>query len=100
MRQNLLISILAIFSFSLFSCAKNYNTGIYRTGRVWNFEVYFFNTQNQLSDSCSLQMVIGKGGLLSSFMNQRELKYTYGTCCGKDITETTGVDERQNYVFI
>jgi hypothetical protein len=94
------IMILAVATLSFYSCNRNYNTGIYRTGRAWNFEVYFFDAQNRLADSCSLQLTIGKGGLLSFAMNQRELKYTYGKCCGKELSETTGVDERGNYVFI
>jgi hypothetical protein len=82
-------------------CGKKYDTGIYRTGRSWDFYAYFFDAQNHVTDSCSLQLKIGNGGILSSITGQRELKYTYGKCCGKDgITETTGVDERADFVFI
>jgi hypothetical protein len=100
LRKYLELFVIAAFSLSVFSCNKNYNTGIYRTGRAWDFDIYFFDTQNHLSDSCSLQMAIGNGGWLSYIMDQRELKYTYGKCCGKDLRETTGVDEREHLVFI
>jgi hypothetical protein len=97
--QRLIIIIVAC-SLSVSSCKKNYNDGIYRTGRAWNFDVYFFDNKNHINDSCSLQMFIGKGGLLSYYTGQRELKYIYGNCCGQGFTETTGVDERPNLVSI
>lgn len=53
-----------------------------------------------MKDSCTIQLLIGGGGTLSFIMDQRELIYTYGKCCGKSLKETTGVDERPNYLFI
>jgi len=94
------IILVVILSMAISGCHRTYDTGVYRTGRAWNFGVYFFDAQNHLTDSCAIKLTIGKGGWLSYIMDQRELVYTYGNCCGKDLKETTGVDERPNMVFI
>jgi len=98
-KQLIYIIVFVLISFQLTSCSKDHNNGIYQTGRKWEWIVYFYDAKNSITDSCPLQLEIGKGGLMSSIMNQRELVYT-GYCCGKEIEEKTGVDERSNMVFI
>jgi len=83
----------------LYSCSKSDKTGIYRTGRVWNFSCYFYDAYNNMIDSSSLQLEIGTGSILSYITNQKELKYS-GTCNGRKIKESTGVDEKENMIFI
>src|ERR1700761_1292004 len=83
------------------SCAsKDDSANIYKIGRTWEFKVLFLNKSGSLYDSCKLLLEPKKADFIALLNGQNSIRYIYKGCCGQNVEESTGVEEKDKHVFI
>lgn len=86
-----------IFLLSIFciGCTDKNSNSIYKTGREWVFDTYFYNETKELTDSFEVKMEVVRFNSRFPFFwrNQKGLNYEY--CNTKQ--ETT-IQENENYI--